>query len=80
MSSPLENCNPLIGNKRTKHQPGSELSQLAIAAFLLQIRAETARFIESHDLTINDRAFGNFGKGLDDKWVVVIEGFASARK
>jgi len=36
--------------------------------------------VESNDLTVNDRAFGEFGKGLDDERVVVIEGFAPPRK
>lgn len=52
-----------------------------LAAEILElIEVRSARFIESDDLTINDGAFGEFGKGLDDEWVVVIEGFATPRK
>jgi hypothetical protein len=44
------------------------------------IEVWSAWFIESDDLTINDRAFWKLGKGLNDEWVVVIEGFAPPGK
>jgi hypothetical protein len=50
------------------------------AEILEQIEVWSASFIEGDDLTINDRTFGKFSKGLDDESVVVIEGFAPPRK
>ena len=47
------------------------------AKVLEQIEIRSARFVESDDLAINDRTFREFGKGLDDEWIVMVEGFTS---
>ena len=66
--------------KSVRRRVRPELGRSFTAEALEQIEVRTASFIEGDDLAVNDRTFGQFGKGLDDERVVVIEGFAPPRK